>query len=81
MRALPILGPGDRRGGGKAPGPGRFTPQNRPATHCTEVWVGLRAGLDGSEKSRLRRGSNSKLPRPQRVAMPTTLSRPPGNIW
>ena len=26
--------------------------QERPGTHCTEGWVGHRAGLDGCEKSR-----------------------------
>jgi hypothetical protein len=27
-------------------------PRERPGTHCTESWVGLRAGLDLCEKSR-----------------------------
>ena len=32
-------------------------PQERPGTHCTGGWVGLRAGLDGCGKSRLHRDS------------------------
>ena len=30
-----------------------LTPLERPGTHCTEGWVGLRAGLDWCGKSRL----------------------------
>jgi hypothetical protein len=32
--------------------PGRFTPLERPSTHCTQGWVGPRAGLDVCKKSR-----------------------------
>ena len=39
------------------PQPGRFTPCERPGTHCTGGWVGPRAGLDGCGKSRPYRDS------------------------
>ena len=39
-------------GGWSTPRPGRFTPWERPGTHCTEGWVGPRAGLDECGKSR-----------------------------
>ena len=32
-------------------------PRQRPGTHCTGGWVGLRAGLDWREKSRPHRDS------------------------
>jgi len=38
--------------GWSMPRPGRFTPQERPGTHHTGSWVGLRAGLGGCGKSR-----------------------------
>ena len=34
------------------PLPGRFTPGERPGTHCIGDWVGPRAGLDRCGKSR-----------------------------
>ena len=49
-------------------------PQERPGTHCIGGWVGLRAGLDGCGKSRPTTGIRSSSP--QRVAIPTELSRP-----
>ena len=39
------------------PRPGRFTPENRPGTHCKGDWVDLRAGLDERGKSRPHRDS------------------------
>ena len=39
-------------GGWSTPLPGRFTPGERPGTHCTGGWVGPRAGLDGCGDSR-----------------------------
>ena len=39
-------------GGWSTRRPGRFTPRERPDTHCTGGWVGPRAGLDGCGKSR-----------------------------
>ena len=38
-------------GGWSAPRLDRFTPGERPGTHCTGGWVGHRAGLDGCGKS------------------------------
>jgi len=38
-------------GGWSTPRPGRFTPQERPGTHCIGGWVGPRAGLDGCGKA------------------------------
>jgi hypothetical protein len=38
-------------GGWSTPRPGRFTPEERPATHCIGGWVGPRAGLEGYGKS------------------------------
>ena len=37
--------------GWSAPCPSHFYPQERPSTHCTEGWVGPRAGLAGCTKS------------------------------
>ena len=42
---------GTRRGWGSAPRPDRLYPQERPGTHFTGGWVGLRAGLDGPKIS------------------------------
>ena len=42
-------------GGWSTPRPGRFTPRERPGTHCTGGWEGPRAGLDGCGKSHLHR--------------------------
>ena len=39
-------------GGWSTPRPGRFTPGERPGTHCIGGWVGPRAGVDGCGKSR-----------------------------
>jgi hypothetical protein len=38
-------------GEGSASLPGRTLPRERPGTHCTGVWVGLRAGLGRCGKS------------------------------
>jgi hypothetical protein len=35
-------------GGCSTSRPGRFTPGERPGTHCIGGWVGTRAGLDGA---------------------------------
>ena len=34
-------------GGWSTPRPGRLTPLERTGAHCTESWVGPRAGVDG----------------------------------
>jgi hypothetical protein len=39
-------------GGLSTPRPGRFTPGERPGTHCIGGWVGPRDDLDGCGKSR-----------------------------
>jgi len=39
--------------------PGRFTPGERPDTHCIGGWVGPREGLDECGKSRSHRDSIS----------------------
>ena len=39
--------------GWSASRPGRLYPRESPGTHCTEGWVGLRAGLEGCGKPRL----------------------------
>ena len=51
-------------------------PREGPGTHCIGGWVGLRAGLDGCGKSRPHRDSIPGPSSPQRVAVPTELSRP-----
>ena len=62
--------------GGQHLAPTALPAGQRPGAHCTGGWVGRRAGLDGCGKSRLHRESNFGPSSPQRVAMPTTLSRP-----
>ena len=51
-------------------------PRERPGTHCTGGWVGLRTGLDWCVKSRLHRDSIPGPSSPQAVAIPTTLPGP-----
>ena len=74
---LPFHDLGAEDGGGwSAQRPGRFTPGERPGTHCTGGWVGPRTGLDGCRKSRRHRDSIPGPSSPQRVATPAELSRP-----
>jgi len=51
-------------------------PRERPGTHSIGSWVGPRAGLDGCGKSHPNRDSIPGPSCPQRVAIPTELSRP-----
>ena len=53
-----------------------WPPGKRPGVHCTVGWVVPRAGLEGCRKSRSHRVSIPGRPRPQRVAIPATLSQP-----
>jgi len=39
-------------------------PRERPGTDCTGGWVGLRAGLDGVEKSRTKPGFDPRTVQP-----------------
>jgi hypothetical protein len=55
--ALLFLDLGARRGWLVNTTPRPLYPRDRPGTHCTGVWVGLRAGLDVCEKSRPHRDS------------------------
>jgi hypothetical protein len=56
---------------------GSFSPRERPGTHCTGGWVGPRASLDECRKSRQHHRDSMPGPSsPQRVAIPTELSRP-----
>ena len=48
-----------------------LTPGKKPGTYFTGGWLGLRTGLDGSEKSRPHGDSISGPSSPQRVAIPT----------
>ena len=47
-------------------------PQEGPGTHCIGGWVGVRAGLNGREKSGPNRDSIPGLSGALRVAIPTT---------
>jgi hypothetical protein len=51
-------------------------PPERPGTHCTEGWVGLRAGLGVCEKFRPQPGFD-----PRTVSIPTELSRPSASYF
>ena len=51
-------------------------PRERPGTLCIGGWVGHTAGLDSCGKPRPHRHSISGPSSPQRVAIPTELSRP-----
>jgi hypothetical protein len=57
--ALLVRDLGARTGGGGVVSttPRPLYPRERPGTHCTEGWVGPRAGLDVCEKSRPHRNS------------------------
>ena len=74
--ALLFLHHGTKIGEGSASRSGGSLLQEKPGSHCTGGWVGLRAGLDGCENSRPHRdsivGPLSQWP----VAIPTTLSGP-----
>ena len=61
---------------GSASRSGRFLPRERPGTHFTGGWVGRRAGLDKSGKSRSHRDSIPGPSSPQLVAIQTTLPGP-----
>ena len=57
------------------PRPHCFTTEKENQSHRAGVWVGHRTGLNGCRKSR-----HQKIPsRPQRVAIPSELSRPMSN--
>jgi hypothetical protein len=58
-------------GGGSASRPGRSLPPVRPGTHCTGDWVGPRAGLDRSGKSR----PSTRIRSPDRPARSQSLYR------
>ena len=56
--------------------PAVIYPRERPGTHCIGGWVGPRAGLDGCGKSCPHRDLIPGPISPQRIAIPTVLSRP-----
>jgi hypothetical protein len=56
--------------------PADLPPGERPCTLYIGGWAGPRTGLDGCGKSLPHRDSIPGPPRPQRVAVPTELSRP-----
>jgi hypothetical protein len=55
--ALPFCDPGARRGWVVITTPRPLYPRERSGAHCTEGWVGPRAGLDVCEKSHSYRDS------------------------
>jgi hypothetical protein len=55
--ALLFLNLGTRKGWVVCTTPRPLYPRERPDTHCTRGWVGLRAGVDVCEKSRPHRDS------------------------
>ena len=76
--ALPNLRPWHWRwGGGVSTTLRPLYPRERPGTHCTGGCLGPRASLDGCGKSRPHRDSIPGPSSPERVAIPTGLSRPP----
>jgi hypothetical protein len=50
--------------GGQRHAPAALPPGKKPCTHCTEGWVGHRAGLDGYEKFRPPPGFNPRTVQP-----------------
>jgi hypothetical protein len=55
---------GDRCGWVVNATPGRFTPLERPGTHCIRGGVGPRVGLDGCGKSRPQPGFDPRIFQP-----------------
>jgi hypothetical protein len=55
-------------------------PLERPGTHCIGGWVGLRAGLEGCEKSLPDQDSMAGPSSLKQVAIPTELYRPPDSL-
>jgi len=62
--------------GGQRHAPATLHPGERPGTHCIGGWVGPRAGLDWCRKFRPHWDSIPGSFNPQRVSIPTELSRP-----
>ena len=56
--------------------PAATYPRERPDTHFTGGWVGLRTGLDRCGKSRLHRDSIPGPSSPQAIVIPTTIPSP-----
>ena len=65
---------------GQRHAPAALYPRERPGTHCTGGWVGLRAGLDWCVKISPHRDSIPGPSSPQAVAIPTELPGPRGEI-
>ena len=61
--------------GGSSPRPGHLYPRERPGTHCTGGWVGLRASPDG-RKTSSPPGFDPGPSSPQSVTIPTELPGP-----
>jgi hypothetical protein len=62
--------------GGERHTPAALPPERRPGTHCVGEWVDLRDGLDGCGKFRPHWDSILEPYSPQRVPVPTEVSRP-----
>jgi hypothetical protein len=62
--------------GGQRHAPAALPPGKRLGTYCIDGWVSPRAGLGGCGKSCSHRESIPGLSSPQRIAIPTQLSRP-----
>jgi hypothetical protein len=62
--------------GGQRHAPAALPPGKRPGTYCTYGWVSPRAGLGRCGKSCSHRESIPGPSSPQRIAIPTELSRP-----
>jgi hypothetical protein len=61
--------------GGQLHAPAALPPGNIPGAYCIGGWVGPRAGLDGCKIS-LPPRFDPRTVQPERVAIPTTLTRP-----
>jgi hypothetical protein len=71
----PYLIPALEEAGWSAPRSGRLIPAKISGIYCSEIWVGVGVGPDGSRKSRSSPGFERRTVHP--VAIPITPSRLP----
>jgi hypothetical protein len=79
--ALLFLNLGARTGWVVSTTPRPLYPRERPGTHCTGGWVGLRVGLDVCEKSRPQSGFDPRTVQPVASRYTDRATRPTINGW
>ena len=79
--ALPFHDHGTRKVvRGQRHAPTALYPRERPGTHCTEGWMGPRAGLDRCGKSRPPPGFDPRTVQPVAIRYTDYSTRPTGTV-